>query len=162
MRPLTEPQIRTSFVNCTKGEASRLHVPRDLPGRPWDDLDFLGWRDPKAPERAYLVAERDDRPVGVALRVAGARHGHQRRSMCSLCLTTHTGSGVALMSARRRRGEADSVGAYVCADLGCPLYVRGTRKPEFGERLEESLTLEEQIDRMTGNLHAFLDRLSAA
>ncbi|MFG1942271.1 FBP domain-containing protein [Nonomuraea sp. NPDC048826] len=162
MRPLTEPQIRTSFVNCTKGEASRLHVPRDLPGQPWDDLDFLGWRDPKAPDRAYLVAERDGRPVGVALRLVTARHGHQRRSMCSLCLTTHTGSGVALVSARRRRGEADSVGAYICADLGCSLYVRGKRKPEFGERLEESLTVDEQIDRMTANLDAFLDRVSTS
>ncbi|MFD2355209.1 FBP domain-containing protein [Nonomuraea ferruginea] len=114
----------------------------------------------RPPDRAYLVAERDGGPVGVALRLVTARHGHQRRSMCSLCLTTHTGSGVALVSARRRRGEADSVGAYVCADLACPLYVRGRRKPEFGERLEESLTLDEQVDRMTANLHAFLDRVA--
>ncbi|MEV4104250.1 FBP domain-containing protein [Nonomuraea sp. NPDC049649] len=162
MRPLSESEIRTSFVNCTKGEAKRLHVPRDLPAQPWDDLDFLGWRDPKAPDRAYLVAEHDGRPFGVALRLVTARHGHQRRSMCSLCLTTHTGSGVALLTARRRRGDADSVGAYICADLGCSLYVRGKRKPEFGERLEESLTLDEQIDRTRANLDAFLGRVSAA
>ncbi|TGN78537.1 FBP domain-containing protein, partial [Streptomyces griseoluteus] len=49
MRPLTEQDIRASFVNCSKGDAKRLAVPRDLAERPWDDLDFLGWRDPGAP-----------------------------------------------------------------------------------------------------------------
>ncbi len=46
MKPLTEQEIRAAFVNCTKGEAKRLSVPRDLADRPWDDLDYLGWRDP--------------------------------------------------------------------------------------------------------------------
>ncbi|WP_342782051.1 FBP domain-containing protein [Trebonia kvetii] len=44
-------------MNCTKGEAKRLNVPRDLAELPWEDLDFLGWRDQQSPERAYLVAE---------------------------------------------------------------------------------------------------------
>ena len=45
MRALTEQAIRDSFVNCSRGEAKRLATPRDLDERPWDDLDFLGWRD---------------------------------------------------------------------------------------------------------------------
>ncbi|GDY71934.1 hypothetical protein SAV31267_014190 [Streptomyces avermitilis] len=49
MRALTEQDIRDSFVNCSKGEAKRLAIPRDLDERPWDDLDFLGWRDPGRP-----------------------------------------------------------------------------------------------------------------
>ena len=53
MRTLTEPEIRGSFINCTKGEAGRLPMPRDLGFRPWDDLDFLGWVDLSAPGRAY-------------------------------------------------------------------------------------------------------------
>lgn len=161
MRALTERDIRASFVNCTKGEATRLPVPRDLDGQPWEDLDFLGWRDAKAPERGYLVAERDGRAVGVALRLATARHGHQRRSMCSLCLTTHTGGGVALMAARRAGRGTDSVGLYVCADLRCSLYVRGMATPEFGERMEESLSVDDQVERTRANLEAFLDRVLA-
>ena len=54
MRPLTEQDIRNSFVNCSKGEAKRMFVPHDLGERPWDDLDFLGWRDPGAPDRSCL------------------------------------------------------------------------------------------------------------
>ncbi|NED82069.1 FBP domain-containing protein, partial [Streptomyces sp. SID11233] len=28
MKPLTDPEIRAAFVNCSKGEAKRLHIPR--------------------------------------------------------------------------------------------------------------------------------------
>ncbi|GGR79878.1 hypothetical protein GCM10010169_25110 [Micromonospora fulviviridis] len=159
MTPLTEPAIRASFVNCTKGEAKRLALPRDLAERPWADLDFLGWRDPAAAERAYLVAGSGTGLVGVALRVA-PQTGRVRRSMCSLCLTTHTGDGVSLMTARKagRDGRAgNSVGSYLCTDLACSLYLRG--KKNAGRRLDESITLAEKIDRTTANLAAFLQQV---
>jgi treble-clef zinc-finger protein len=165
MRPVTETDIRSSFVNCTKGEAKRLAVPRDLAGQPWDDLDFLGWRDPAAPERAYLVAENGDGFVGVALRRATPPAGQARRSMCSLCLTTHTGDGVALMTARKagRGGQhGNSVGAYMCADLACSLYLRDRLDAGFGGRLHESLALPEKIARTAANLAAFLAKVRSA
>ncbi|MGW5049119.1 FBP domain-containing protein [Streptomyces griseoluteus] len=162
MRPLTEQDIRASFVNCSKGDAKRLAVPRDLTERPWDDLDFLGWRDPGAPDRSYLVLERGTALVGIALRCPTVRRGFQHRSMCSVCLTTHRGGGVSLMTARMAGAagrEGNSVGVYMCADLECSLYVRGKKVPESGSRFEESLTTEEQIARAGGNLNAFVDRL---
>jgi hypothetical protein len=162
MRPVTEREIRASFVNCTKGEAKRLAVPRDLATRPWDDLDFLGWCDPASPQRAYLVAEAGDGLVGVALRLASSHTGRVRRSMCSLCLTTHTGGGVSLMTARKagRNGQqGNSVGSYLCADLACSLYLRGKKDVGAGGRLHESLTLQEQIERTTANLARFLDKV---
>ncbi|KOV64720.1 FBP domain-containing protein [Streptomyces sp. MMG1121] len=162
MRSLTEQDIRDSFVNCSKGEAKRLAVPRDLDERPWEHLDFLGWRDPGAPDRSYLVTERDDRLVGVTLRFQTSQRGFLHRSMCSVCLTTHPGGGVTLMTARKAGPagrEGNSVGLYMCTDLACSLYLRGRKIPESGIRIEESLTSEEQIARATGNLHAFLDKL---
>ncbi|GGL64143.1 hypothetical protein GCM10010129_04730 [Streptomyces fumigatiscleroticus] len=162
MRPLTEQDIRGSFINCSKGEAKRLAVPRDLGERPWDDLDFLGWRDPGAPDRGYLVAEREGRPVGVALRFQPARRGLLQRSLCSLCLTTHPRGGVTLMTARKAGPagrEGNSVGVYMCTDLACSLYLRGKKVPENGTRFEESLTLEEQTARATAHLFAFIDKL---
>ncbi|MEU6405016.1 FBP domain-containing protein [Streptomyces sp. NPDC046985] len=164
MRPLTEQDVRASFVNCSKGEAKRLAVPRDLGERPWDDLDFLGWRDPGAPDRSYLVAERAGRLVGVALRFPSSRRGLQHRSMCSLCLTVHRGGGVSLMTARKAGAagrEGNSVGVYMCTDLACSLYLRGRKVPDSGSRMEESLSVEEQIVRATGNLASFLDALGA-
>ncbi|MFE5112908.1 FBP domain-containing protein [Streptomyces sp. NPDC056663] len=158
MKPLTEQEIRAAFVNCTKGEAKRLSVPRDLAERPWDDLDFLGWRDPQAPDRAYLAIELDGRPVALALRCPSAASWQMRRSMCSMCVTTHTG-GVSLMVAAKagRAGQqGNSVGAYMCSDLACSLYVRGKRDAGAGARLHETLTLDEKIQRTVVNLAAFI------
>ncbi|MFC8299425.1 FBP domain-containing protein [Micromonospora orduensis] len=157
----TESAIRASFVNTTQGEAKRLAVPNDLEFRPWDDLDFLGWRDPSAPQRAYLVTEADNGLVGVALRVAPQQTGRVRRSMCSLCLTTHTGDGVSLMTARKAGADGrqgNSVGAYICSDLACSLYLRG--KKHAGPRVYETLTVAEKIERTRGHLTAFLRRIT--
>ncbi|MEU2155329.1 FBP domain-containing protein [Streptomyces sp. NPDC019396] len=165
MKALTEQDIRAAFVNCSKGEVKRLAVPRDLDERPWGDLDFLGWRDPAAPDRSYLVAERDDRIVGVSLRFPSRQRGYLHRSMCSLCLTTHPGDGVSLMTARKAGPagrEGNSAGVYMCTDLACSLYVRGIRVPAPGGRLKESLTVEQQIERTRGNLFGFLDALGVA
>ncbi|RSM71576.1 FBP domain-containing protein [Kibdelosporangium aridum] len=162
MRPVTESEIRTSFVNCTKGEAKRMAVPRDLAGKPWDDLDFFGWQDPASPERAYLVTPHGDGLIGIALRRAAQTGGHIRRTMCSLCLTTH--GGVALMTARKagKSGQnGNSAGAYMCSDLACSLYLRGKKDAGPGARLHESLTLDMQVERTVANLAAFVAKVRA-
>jgi FBP C-terminal treble-clef zinc-finger len=164
MRPITESDIRRSFVNCSKGEAKRLGVPEDLEEQPWDDLDFLGWRDPGAPARGYLVAERDDGSlVGIVLRAGpGTSRGFTSRSMCSLCLTIRTSGGVALMTARRT-GEAgrqgNTVGQYLCTDLACSLYTRGKKQTAAGGDLDETLSVDEKIARTQVNLTAFIDKV---
>ncbi|MEU8353786.1 FBP domain-containing protein, partial [Streptomyces sp. NPDC048845] len=137
MKPLTEQEIRSAFVNCTKGEAKRLSVPRDLAERPWDDLDFLGWRDPQAPARACLVTELEGRPRAVVLRCPSPGARHVQRSMCSVCMTVHTG-GVSLMvapKAGKAGQQGNSVGRYLCDDLACSLYVRGRKDTRSGSRI---------------------------
>ncbi|MEV1008686.1 FBP domain-containing protein [Streptomyces sp. NPDC049881] len=165
MRPLTETDIRTSFVNCSKGEAKRLDLPADLDATAWDDLDFLGWRDPGAHGRAYLVTEHANGLLGLSLRtVTGAARGFTSRSMCALCLTTHSGGGVVLMSARRTGGagrQGNTVGQYFCSDLACSLYIRGIRDTTVGRTLEETLPTEEKIARTLRNLDAFIGRVTA-
>ncbi|MGK8491153.1 FBP domain-containing protein [Nocardia asiatica] len=162
MEPVTERDIRSSFVNCSKGDAKRLPVPRDLDERPWTDLDFLGWSDPSLPGRGYLVVPQEDRLVGVALRCATGGTG--RAQMCTICLTTHTGGGVSLMTAHKagesgRRGN--SVGTYMCTDLACSLYARNKKRPALGSRYREDLTPEEKIERVRENITAFLAKLYA-
>ncbi|SUE17076.1 Fibronectin-binding protein (FBP) [Rhodococcus gordoniae] len=160
MDPLTERDIRTSFVNCSKGDAKRLPVPRDLDDRPWDELDFLGWTDPSFPGRGYIVVPRDGELVGVAMRFE--QQGSGKTQMCTICLTTHTRGGIALMTANKvgdsgRAGNA--VGTYMCIDLQCSLYARGRKKPALGSRYREDLEPEEKAERARENLHAFVDRL---
>jgi hypothetical protein len=164
MEAISDRDIRRSFVNCSRGEAERLSLPRDFADTPWGDLDFLGWRDQGAPDRAYLVAWRDGGLVGVMLRAASARHrGFAARALCSLCLTTRTAGQVALMTARRTGAagrQGNSVGQYLCHDLACSLYVRGIRSAAIGADLDESLAPAEKIARARANLDAFLDRVT--
>ncbi|EFL20041.1 FBP domain-containing protein [Streptomyces sp. C] len=167
MEPLTEKQIRSSFVNCTKGEAARLRLPLDFAELPWQDLDFLGWVDPGAPLRAHLVIPRPDGPVGITLRVpAATRTSAVKSSLCQICLTGHASSGVTLLAAPlagARGREGNTVGTYICADLACPLYVRGKRQPKLrAGRQEESLTVDDRVARMWGNLDSFAARITAA
>jgi hypothetical protein len=162
VRAVTEDQIRASFMNCSKSEAKRLRTP-DLTEIAWDELDFLGWRDPRAPERAYLVAETASGLTGIELRtstsVAGSRFA---RGMCSLCRTVRTRGGTALLVARRAgaSGRAgNTVGEYICSDLACSLYVRG-RKESAGSLVnEETLSVEAKIDRLRTALDAYLQRV---
>ncbi|WP_433248899.1 FBP domain-containing protein [Streptosporangium sp. CA-135522] len=162
MNPIGEKEIRASFVNCSKGEARRLNLPRGLPELPWEDLDFLGWRDPGAPDRGYVVAERNGDLAGVTLRLAQeVRRSFTKSTVCSLCITPHSGTGVALFTAPRVGAagrQGNTVGTYICADLACSLYVRGRKQTDFGTQFE-TLTVPERVARTVVNLEAFLDKV---
>lgn len=175
MDPLDEQQIRASFINCSKGEARRLNLPRDLADLPWSDLDFLGWRDPGAPDRAYLVSPAAGNgdgdggeaagPVGITLRISGgAQRNLLRSSLCSICVTAHSGGGVDLLAAPLAGAagrQSNTVATYMCADLACSLYMRGKKQTALARRIEETLTLDEQIARTRRNLETFLAKVMA-
>jgi hypothetical protein len=162
VEPLTETEIRAAFVNCSKGEARRASLPRDLAEQPWEDLDFLGWRDPQSPERAYLSAVIGGKLVTIALRCPGPSPLQKKTSMCSICLTSHTG-GVTLMVAPRtgKAGQqGNTVGEYLCSDLACSLYIRGKKAVRgLGGRPPERLTLQEKTERAMANLAAFVAKV---
>lgn len=88
-----------------------------------------------------------------------------KSSLCQICLTGHASSGVTLLAAPlagARGREGNTVGTYICADLACSLYVRGKRVPKLRTtRYEESLTLDERLARMRGNLDAFTSKITA-
>jgi hypothetical protein len=143
VRPLTEAEIRRSFVNCSRGEAKALTLPRGFDELPWDELEMLGWRDPKAPLRGYVVLEGygdsgdGEQPVGIAVRAAESRMSSRTAAMCLLCQTGQSGDAVSLFTARRT-GEAgrngNTVGTYMCADLACSRRVRTDIPPWLLER----------------------------
>jgi hypothetical protein len=164
MKPLEENDIRACFVNCSKSEAKRINLPRPLSGLPWADLDFLGWRDPGAPDRGYIVADHDGRLTGIALRAPlGMHRSFTKTTVCSLCITAHPGTGVCLVTAPRAGAagrQANTVGTYVCADLACSLYLRG-KKTGLGPQYEQSLPLQAKIDRARLNLVCFVNRVLA-
>jgi hypothetical protein len=132
VRSMTEAEIRRSFINCSRGEAKTLTLPRGFDELAWGELEMLGWRDPKAPLRGYIVVqgdvlEGDAQPVGIAVRAAESRMSSRTAAMCLLCQTGQSGDAVSLFTARRT-GEAgrngNTVGTYMCADLACSRRVR--------------------------------------
>ena len=160
MDPVTEPAIRASFVNCSKGAARRLAVPADLDAQPWPDLDFLGWTEPGAPDRAHLVVPSEVGLVGVTLRRGNG--GHRRAQVCAACLTHHAAGGVALMAATKagaagRRGN--SVGIYLCADLDCSLYARRRKRPALGRAHRDEFLVADRVEHVRTTVAAFLARV---
>ena len=157
MRALTEQLIRSSFVNCSRGEAKAITLPRDLAHTPWDEREYLGWRDPKAPLRGYAVLWRDDEPLGIALRAAESSMSRRRSAMCLLCQSTQPGGDVSLFTARLA-GEAgrngNTVGQYVCADLGCSKRIRTDIPPWLRSRDPEQV-VRSLADDLLQRLGAF-------
>ena len=158
MRALTEQEVRRSFVNCSRGEASGLSLPRDFAGLDWAGLELLGWRDPKAPLRGYLVVGTEDRPVGIAVRAADTRMSSRTTAMCLLCQTTQAGDAVSLFTAKRA-GEAgrtgNTVGTYMCADLGCAERVR-TEIPPWLQDRNPAEVVAERADELRERVQGFV------
>ena len=159
VRPVPEPELRRSFVNCSRGEAKTLTLPRTFAETPWADLVVLGWRDAKAPLRGYLVVERDGKPVGIAVRAAESRMSARTTAMCLLCSTAQAGSDVSLFTARRA-GESgrngNTVGTYMCADLGCSTRARTEIPPWLSER-DPGEVAAERTAELEQRVHGFLD-----
>ncbi|QJU54090.1 FBP domain-containing protein [Herbiconiux sp. KACC 21604] len=126
MQPLTEAEIRGSFTNISEHELERMVLP-GLHEIVWEDREFLGWRDPHAIHRGYIVFWRDGEPVGILLKAAGSRSRPGIAAMCTFCRTPLPGGQVTLFSAPRA-GQAgfdgSTVGTYICSDLGCSNLIR--------------------------------------
>lgn len=124
MNALTPADIARCFVNASRREAAAVAPPTDLDALPWDDLDLLGWRDRKLPERSYVVVPVDDEPRGIILR---ATPGGRNQAMCGWCEDIVATAGVRMFSARLagpagRRG--DTVGTLLHADFSCSTVAR--------------------------------------
>ncbi|NNG41005.1 FBP domain-containing protein [Flexivirga sp. ID2601S] len=137
MKPLTENEIRASFVNASKREAREASVP-DLSAVSWDDLDFLGWRDAKRERDAYVVVELGDDVVGLRLTTAAPK-GPRRKAVCAWCQDVVVEDDVSLYVARRtgaagKRGN--TIGTMICSDFGCSANVR--RQPALTEVVSDN------------------------
>lgn len=156
MIPLTEREIRRCFVNATRGQAERATVP-PLAGVAWDRLDYLGWRDAKAPLAGYAVVPIDGTPTGILLR-APSKGGRRQQAVCAWCGDVVEVDGVTLFVAPRagaagRRG--DSIGTLLCGDFRCSANVR--RRPTRAE----AGTDEGARERLVASRIAGLQRRSA-
>lgn len=134
MRPLTRAEVRAAIVNLDPAQ-KKVHLPTWFDEVHWRRIDYLGWRDLRAPMRVYLVADVDDEAFGVMLQqnpnqaVLGSR-----AVMCDLCRFTRRFNEVSLFTAQRpskdKRQRLSKLGLHVCTDLDCSVNVHS--KPIVG------------------------------
>ena len=160
MQPLTEKQIRDSFVNATKREVAQATMP-DLDALDWTRLDYLGWRDRKAPLAAYAVVEVDGSPTGILLRAGDPSAGGVRRNaLCAWCTDLVATDDVMLYVARRAGAsgrQGNSVGTLICTDFVCSQNVR--RRPtsvEAGTDVDRRLVVDRRIAELRERSAAFV------
>jgi hypothetical protein len=158
MRPLTEDDVRASFVNARADEVNLVALPPDFVLTDWDHLDFFAWRDPRTRSRGYVVAEVEGRPTGIVLRAAEGMP-RARSAMCDICHTMQPADQVSLFTARKA-GDAgvrgDSVGTYICADLSCHENVR-LAAPLAPSEIRASV--DRKIDGARARTEAFVERV---
>ncbi|MFY0407640.1 FBP domain-containing protein [Solicola sp. PLA-1-18] len=154
--------VRKAFVNSSRSKAASATFPGTWPPAGADELDVVGWTDPKAPRRGYLVLgpEVAGEVLALELRLPSEAPTH-RKTMCDLCQTQDAPDGSRLVVAPRAgaRGKAgDTVGLYVCTDFGCSLRARQPlkehQKPVMGGP-------DLRVPDLVGRLREFVDRVRA-
>ncbi len=134
MDSLTPDEIRSSFVNCSRADAETLPLPPGVHEVDWARREYLGWRDPRLPQRGYVVIPTADGPVGIVLRASEASMRSHTPSMCGWCQDVHYQRDVYFWSARRSGAagrNGDTIGALVCGSFECTENVRRTPPPQF-------------------------------
>ncbi|RGC68623.1 hypothetical protein C5N14_12700 [Micromonospora sp. MW-13] len=123
MRAMSRDEVRGAIANLD-AVGSKVRLPAWFDEVAWDKLDYLGWRDPRAPLRAYLVTDIDGTASGALLRQSPSRAELGGRAvMCSLCHFMRRFNEVALFTAPRpsadKRQRLSTLGILVCTDLDC-------------------------------------------
>lgn len=164
MESLTPQEIRESFVNCSRADAAELPLPPGLHEVDWARREYLGWRDPRLPQRGYVVIPTENGVVGIVLRASEASMRSHMPTMCGWCQDVHLVRDVYFWSARRA-GEAgrkgDTVGALVCGSFECTENVRRTPPPHY-VGFDADRVVEDQIQGLGERVRRFAQAVVGA
>ncbi|MFJ3957210.1 FBP domain-containing protein [Arthrobacter sp. NPDC090010] len=162
MQQLSAQKIRSSFVNASRSEVAKLNLPKDFDSLNWENMELLGWRDPKMPLRGYLVFPSDDGKVtAVLLRAPEAGARKNRSVLCELCRAVHAKNDVFLWVARRagQSGrDGNTVGTLICADFDCNSNVR-VEPPKNEINPDPAAVVLDRIDGLKDRTRQFLERV---
>jgi hypothetical protein len=162
MQPIDERAIRGAFVNASLRERNALTLPAEFGQSRWERLDFLGWRDPKLPEVAYVVVELDDGPAAVLLREAERRF--RSRPQCSWCEDVHLPNDVTMFSARRAGAagrNGNTIATLVCDRFQCSANVR-KRPPVAYTGFDVDAAVQHRIEVLRSHVRAFVTEVRGA
>jgi hypothetical protein len=156
MLPLTEKIIRASLINTSLRERNSLTLPTSFAEATWNNLDYLGWRDPKFPLAGYVVAQLEEGPVGIMLRLAEGRL--RSRAQCVWCEDVQLPNDVVYFNAKRA-GQAgrdgNTVSTLVCSDFQCSANVR-KRPPMAYIGFDVEAARLQRIDALRAHVQNFV------
>lgn len=158
MKKMTGMQVRQAIVNGSAAEIANIVLPSDFVDLDWENLDYLGWRDSHSPHLGYILRWNGDDAVGIIVREADGPLSRRRMMMCQLCRATHTEHGVSLFSAKRT-GQAglngNTVGTYICANLGCSSNIR-VEVPHASYYADPSSVLAQKVEGLETRVAGFI------
>nr|WP_290707096.1 FBP domain-containing protein [Gordonia sp. UBA5067] len=160
MQELSSAMIRSAFRGATRSEVARVTYP-DLGSINFAGLDFLGWRDPKIPRRAYLVVEQTDGVVALLLTRATATP--RGRAMCSWCTDVNLTEAAVLYTVRRagaagRRGS--TLGILICERFGCSRHARQL-PPAYHRGTDLDAVRADRVAALRRRIRTFVDEVLA-
>ncbi|WOH18359.1 FBP domain-containing protein [Paenarthrobacter sp. GOM3] len=161
MQKITAQQVRSSFINASRSEAAKLNLPSTFDTLDWENLEFLGWRDEKMPQRGYLVVHHQGKLTGVLLRAPEGGSGKRRVVLCELCRDVFSKEDVYLWVAKKagQSGkEGNTVGTLICAEFGCSTNVR-KEPPVNAINPDPAVVVLRQIAGLESRTALFLDRV---
>ncbi|RYJ04942.1 MAG: FBP domain-containing protein [Actinomycetales bacterium] len=160
MKTIDQKAARRAFVNASKSRAASATFPAAWPDD-LDERDLVGWVDPKAPLRAYVLTDVGDDLTMLELRLPGSS-GSRRKSMCDLCHAMDAPEGSLLVVAPRsgaRGRSGDTVGLYVCADFGCSARAR---EPLPEHRRPADGVPDTRVEELRERIGAFVARVTGS
>ncbi|GAA1326020.1 FBP domain-containing protein [Leucobacter albus] len=121
MNPYSLTTLRGALGNVDAATRKTARMPRHSFTPAVSDRDYLGWRDPSAPQRGYLFVEGELGPIGVMITKTRSRNSVQRAVMCEFCRLPRRFDQVVLFTAPTSLKQADqsTFGTYLCVDLDC-------------------------------------------
>lgn len=163
MQNFSTDEIRHSFTNASRSEVKAINFPANFAELDWEQLDYLGWRDPKMPQRGYLVFPADTGLVGIALRAPDGGSGKIRKIICDLCRDVRAETDVYLYVARKAGHagrEGNTVGTLICSDFRCSRNVRVELQPSQ-RHADWETTRASQIATLTERTAKFVERVTS-
>lgn len=159
MDRLAKDSVERALINVTKSERAAVSLAAGFADTDWTNLDFYGWRDPKFPQRGYLVRQHHSSTIAVAVSTTGGGLAPGRKAMCVICRAVDNSSAIALFTARKTgaAGRAgNTVGTYICAGLDCSAQLRSPGGTIGRSRLGGHQDVEIVAADMLTRLDAFL------
>lgn len=128
MHEHTLTSFRAALGNVDEATRRTVRQPRVARKPPPAERDFIGWRDPSAPQRGYLFTEHTGELTGIMLTTTRTRTNASRAVMCEFCRMPRRFEQVALFTAGSAQSKQQStLGTYLCVDLDCNVRVNQLR-----------------------------------